>query len=80
MEFVSEVDEELLFSVEEAEWACYECNIDLRLHFVPCGRMFFGGGSTQSMSCRINSGFPSVVVTSLLVYCAGNKSGSSTES
>ena len=32
MEFVFEVDEELLFSVEEAEWACYEPDIDLRLH------------------------------------------------
>ena len=31
MEFVSEVDEELFFSVEEAEWACYERDIDLRL-------------------------------------------------
>ena len=56
MEFVSEVDEEFLFSVEEAEWACYERDIDLRLHsflfpfemamapldFGTCGRRFFG--------------------------------------
>lgn len=57
MEFVSEVDEEFLFSVEEAEWACYERDIDLRLHsflfpfemapldFGSCDRRFFGRGS-----------------------------------
>ena len=57
MEFVSEVNVEFLFSVEEAEWACHEPDIDLRLHssvfpdemasldLDTCGKRFFRRGS-----------------------------------
>ena len=68
MGFVSEVDEEFLFSVEEAEWACYERDIDLGMHsflfpfetapldFDACGRRFFGRGSQAGSGLLFGTG------------------------